>query len=65
MEEIKINRKKNFKPIVQNEIQEFSSKVDKIVNYLTYKRAEQREVELIKIKEADVKFKENLQTQTL
>jgi CRISPR/Cas system endoribonuclease Cas6 (RAMP superfamily) len=40
-----IEEKKNkFKPIIQEELQEFAHKVDKIVEYLTFKKKEDRNI---------------------
>lgn len=43
-----IERKTKLKPILKDEIEEFGTKVDKIVEYLTRKRQEQR-MESVKV----------------
>ena len=37
-------KKNKFKPIIQEELQEFAHKVDKIVEYLTFKKKEDRNI---------------------
>lgn len=41
-ERMQEERKNKFKPIMADEMIEFANKVDKIVNYLTFKKKEDR-----------------------
>lgn len=43
--EVTMLRKQKFKPIIQEELHQFSSKVDSIVEYLTSKRQAERNQE--------------------